>query len=139
MRAGDGEGLDNPQAKSFLLQLAHPRCDVYGTGRERAGPLRLHHLHVVADDAKANLQELELIALRLKNTPRFGEIPGKSDSGALGLKLLSLCGIKLSLEGADPLLRLVTLPHGLVTLPVDRTALQPKPLRGLALLVSLPA
>ena len=42
--AGDGEGLGDPRAKSFPLELAHPRRDIYGMGHKRAGPLRLHHL-----------------------------------------------------------------------------------------------
>ena len=85
MRASDGEGLGDPYAKSFLLQLAHPRRDICGMGHERAGPLRLHYLQVIANYAKGNLQDIELVALRLKKTPRLGEIRGQSDSGPLGL------------------------------------------------------
>ena len=76
MRVGDSEGLDDPYAKSFLLQLAHPRCDICHMGYERVGPLCLHHLQVIADHAKGNLQDVKLVALCLKETPRTGEICG---------------------------------------------------------------
>ena len=49
MQAGDGEGLGDPRAKSFPLELAHPRHDIYGTGRKRAGSLRPRHLQVIED------------------------------------------------------------------------------------------
>ena len=58
---------------------------MYGMGHERAGLLRLHHLQVVIDYAKGNLQDIELITLPLKKTSHLGEICGQSDSGALGL------------------------------------------------------
>ena len=32
--AGDGEGLGNPGVKSFPLELAHPRRDIYSVGRK---------------------------------------------------------------------------------------------------------
>ena len=122
MRASDGEGLGDPYAKSFLLQLAHPRHDIYSTGHERAGPLCLHHLQVVADYAEGNLQDIELVALHLKKTPRLGKIHGQSGNGALGLQLLGFCGSKLGLEGANPLLHLDTLSDDLVVHPTGRTA-----------------
>ena len=71
--------------KSLLLQLAHLHRDICGRGHERAGPLCLHHLQVIADYAKGNLQDIELVALRLKKTPRLSEIHGQFGNGTLGL------------------------------------------------------
>ena len=34
MRAGNNKGLGDPNVKGVLLKLAHPRRDIYGTGRE---------------------------------------------------------------------------------------------------------
>ena len=99
--------------------------------RELAGPLRLNHLQVVVDYAKGNLQDIELVALRLKKTPRVGEIRGQSGSGTLGLQLLGSRGLQLGLEGADPLLRLITLSDSLVALPVGHAVLRAKPLRSM--------
>ena len=92
-------------------------------GHERAGPLRLHHLQVVVDYTKGNLQDIKLIALARKKTPHLDEIRGQSGSGTLGLQLLGFCGSKLGLERADPLLHLVMLSDGLVMLPVGYAAL----------------
>ena len=86
-------------------------------GHERAGPLRLHHLQVVVDYTKGNLQDIKLIALARKKTPHLDEIRGQSGSGTLGLQLLVFHGLQLGLEGDDPPLRLVALLDGLVGLP----------------------
>ena len=101
-------------------------------GHEQAGPLCLHHLQVIADYAKGNLQDIELVTLRLKKTPRLGEIHGQSGSSTLGLQLLGFHGLKLSLEGPDPLLCLVALSDGLVALPAGHATLRAKPLRSMA-------
>ena len=46
----DGEGLGDPGAKSFPLELAHPRCDIYGSrGHKRASFVRPCHLQVIED------------------------------------------------------------------------------------------
>ena len=96
-------------------------------------------MQVVVDYAKGNLQDIKLIALRLKKAPRLSEIYDQSSSGTLGLLLLGSCGLQLSLEGADPLLCLVTLSDGPVALPAGRATLRAEPLRNMAQLVSLRA
>ena len=52
MRTGNCKGLVDPGAKDVPLKLPHPRRDLDGTGRERTGPLRPHHLQVIADHSK---------------------------------------------------------------------------------------
>ena len=47
MRTINCEGLVDPGAKCFPLELAHLSCDLNGMGHERAGPLRPHHLKVI--------------------------------------------------------------------------------------------
>ena len=74
MRAGNGEGLGDPRAKSFPLELAHPRRDMYGMGRKQAGPLQPHHLQVIIDHSEGGAQETDLINLHLKVPPHLGEL-----------------------------------------------------------------
>ena len=68
------EGLINPSAKGIPLKLVHPHRDLDGTGRERTGPLRPHHLKVITDHSNGGAQDTELITLRLKISPHLGEI-----------------------------------------------------------------
>ena len=85
MRAGDGEGLGDPRAKSFPLELAHPRHDIYGTGRKRAGSLWPRHLQVIEDHLNSSAQEIMLIALRLKDPPRLGKLRDQPGGDSLSL------------------------------------------------------
>ena len=103
------EGLIDPNAKGTPLKLAHPSHDLDGTGRERAGPLRSHHLKVVAYHSEGDTQDTELIALHLKIPPCLGEIHGQLGRNAFGLQLLGHRICKLILEGADLLLRIIVL------------------------------
>ena len=52
MRTSNREGLINPRAKGIPLELAHLSRDLDGMIRERAGPLRPHHLKVIADHSE---------------------------------------------------------------------------------------
>ena len=106
----------DPDTKSIPLELAYPSRDLDGTGHERAGPLRPHHIKVVADHSKGSAQDTELVTLRLKIYPHLGKIHSQLDRNALGLQLLSRLPFKLDLEGADLLLRIIALLAGLVTL-----------------------
>ena len=76
MRMSNNEGPIDPGVKGIPLELAHPSRDLDGTGHERAGPLELHHLKVIADHSKDGTQDTELVALRLKIPPRLGEVHG---------------------------------------------------------------
>ena len=108
--------MGDPEAKSFPLELAHSRRDIYGTGRKRAGPLLPHHLQVIADHSEGSAQEIMLIALRLNVPPRLSELHGQPGGNALGLQPSGYHGSELGLEGANPLLCLIVLSDGLVTL-----------------------
>ena len=118
MQTSNRKGLGDPGMKSFPLEMAHPRRDIYGTGRKRAVPLRLHHLQVIADHSKGSAQDTELVALRLKVPPCLSELCGQTDRDTLSLQPLGCCGSKLGLERANLLLRLVSLSNGLVALLV---------------------
>ena len=109
MRTSNCKGLIDPDAKGIPLELAHLRCDLNGMGYERTAPLLPHHLKVVADHSKGGAQDTELVALRLKIPPRLGKVHGQPGRNAFGLKLLDRRVSKLGLEGADLLLRIVTL------------------------------
>ena len=74
MRTSNHEELIDPSVKSIPLELAYPSRDLDGTGHERAGPLRPHHLKVVADHSKGGAQDTELVTLCLKISPHLGEI-----------------------------------------------------------------
>ena len=76
MRTSNCEGLVDPGVKRIPLELAHPSCDLNGTGRERANPLLPHHLKVIADHSDGGAQDTKLIALRLKIPPRLCEVHG---------------------------------------------------------------
>ena len=102
MRAGDGEGLGDPRAKSFPLELAHPRCDIYGMGFKRAGPLQPRHLQVIADHSEGSTQEIMLITLRLKAPPCLGELRG-SPTETLSASSLRVAMV-LSLAWREPIL-----------------------------------
>ena len=52
MRMSNSEGLIDPDAKVIPLELAHPSHDLDDMSRERAGPLHLHHLKLVADHSE---------------------------------------------------------------------------------------
>ena len=64
----------DPGAKGVPLELAHPRRDLNGTGREQTGPFRLHHLKVITDHSEGGAQDTKLIALYLKIPPCLGEV-----------------------------------------------------------------
>ena len=113
----------HPSAKGIPLELAHPSHDLDGMGHERAGPLRPHHLKVIADHSEGGAQDTELIALHLKIPPCLGEIHGQPGRNAFGLQLLGHRICKLILEGADLLLRIIMLQVGLVTLSEGLVAL----------------
>ena len=85
MRTSNHEGLINPGSKGIPLELAHPGRDLDGTDRERAGPLRPHHLNVIADHSKHGAQYTELVALLLKVPPRLSEVHGQPGKDALSL------------------------------------------------------
>ena len=132
------EGLIDPSAKGIPLELAYPSQDLDGTSRKRAGPLRPYHLKVIADHSKGGAQDTELVTLRLKIYPHLGKIHSQLDRNALGLQLLGRLPFDLGLEGADLLLRVITLLVGLVTLSESlvmldmcRATFQEEPLRGL--------
>ena len=76
MRTSNHEGLIDPSAKRIPLELAHLGCDLNDMGRQRAGPLRPHHLKVIADHSEGGAQDTKLVALRLKVPPRLGEVRG---------------------------------------------------------------
>ena len=77
VRMSNHEGLFDPSAKGIPLELVHPCCDLNGTGHERAGPLRQHHLKVIVDHSEGGAQNTELVALRLKTPPRLSEVHGQ--------------------------------------------------------------
>ena len=144
MRTSNREGLIDIGTKGIPLELVHPSCDLNSTGHERAGPLRLHHLKVIAYHSKGGTQDTKLVALGLKIPPRLGEVHGHPNRDALGLQLLGRRIFELGLEGADLLLHVITLlaslvmlSEGLVTLLVSHTMLQAEPLRGLEQLILL--
>ena len=144
MRMSNHEGLIDLGAKGIPLELAHPRCDLDGMGRERTGPLQLHHLKVIADHSVGGTQDTKLVALRLKIPPRLGEVHGQPGRDALSLQLLGHRISELSLEGANLLLRviallagLVTILEGLIALLDSRAMLRAEPLRGLEQLIPL--
>ena len=85
MRMSNHEGLINPNAKGIPLELAHLSCDLDGMGRERAGPLRPHHLKVVVDHSEGGAQDTKLVALRLKIPPCLSEVHDQPSRDALGL------------------------------------------------------
>ena len=85
MRMSNHEGLIDPGTKGSPQELAHPSYDLDGTGRERAGPLRPHHLKVIANHSEGGAQDTELVALRLKIPPHLGEVHGQPSGNALGL------------------------------------------------------
>ena len=85
MRMSNHKGLIDPGAKGIPLELAHPSRDLNGTSRERAGPLQLHNLKVIADHSEGSTQDTELITLRLKISPHLGEVHSQPDRNALGL------------------------------------------------------
>jgi hypothetical protein len=78
------------------------------------------------------VQEVVLVALRMKAPPRLGELRGQPDGDALNLQPSGCHSFKLGLAGANPLLRLITLSDSLVTLPAGHTVLRAEPFRGLA-------
>jgi len=116
MSMSNREGLIDPGAKGIPLELAHLGRDLNGTSREHVGPLRPHHLKVVADHSKGGAQGTELVTLRLKISPHLGEIHSQPGRNALDLQLLGRLPLELGLEEADLLLRVVTLLAGLVML-----------------------
>ena len=123
MQAGDDEGLGNPRAKGFPLELVHPHRDAYGTGHKRAGPLWPHHLQVVVDHVEGSAQENMLVALLLKDPLHLGEFRDQPGGDALSLQPLGCRSSELGLEGANPLMCLIVLSDGLVTLPAGRATL----------------
>ena len=74
MRMSNHEGLIYPSTKDIPLKLAHLSHDLDGTSRKRAGPLRPHHLKVVADHSKGVALDTELVTLCLKVSPHLGKI-----------------------------------------------------------------
>ena len=85
MRMSNHKGLIDPDVKGIPLELAHPSLDLDGMSHERAGPLRPHHLRVVADHSEGGAQDTELVTLRLKNSPHLGEIHSQPSRNALHL------------------------------------------------------
>ena len=85
MRTSNHEGLVDPSAKRIPLEPAHLNYDLNGTSRERAGPLRPHHLKVIADHSEGGAQDTELIALHLKIPPCLGEIHSQPSGDTLSL------------------------------------------------------
>ena len=85
MRTTNHEGLIDPGMKGIPLELMHLSRDLDGTGRERAGPLRPHHLKVIVDHFEDGAQDTELVTLGLKIYPHLGEIHGHTGRNALGL------------------------------------------------------
>ena len=85
MRTSNHKGLINTGTKGIPLKLAHPSCDPDGTGRERAGPLRPHHLKVIVDHFEGGTQDTEHVTLCLKIPSRLDEVHGQPDRNALGL------------------------------------------------------
>ena len=79
------KGLIDPSVKGISLELAHLSHDLDGTGRERAGPLRPHHLKVIADYSEGGAQDTELVTLCLKISAHLGKIHSQPDRNALGL------------------------------------------------------
>ena len=137
MRMSNYEGLIDPSAKGTSFELAHPSYDLDGTSRERASPLRPHHLKVVADHSRGGAQDTELVALCLKIPPCLGEVHGQPGRDALGLQLLGHHIFELGLEGADLLLCVGALLAGLVMLLASHAMFQAEPLCGLEQLIPL--
>ena len=113
-------------------------------GHERAGPLRPHHLKVIADHSEGGAQDTKLVTLRLKISPRRGEIHSQPGRNALSLQLLGHHAFELGLEGADLLLcvvalllGLVPLSESLVALLASHTMLRVEPLHDLDQLIPL--
>jgi len=98
MRMKNHEGLIDPNAKGTPLKLAHPSYDLNGTSRERAGPLRPHHLKVIADHSESGGQDTELVTLCLKIPPHLGEVHSQPNRNALSLQLLGRRAFELGLE-----------------------------------------
>jgi len=80
-----------------------------------------------------------LIAPRLKVPPCLGMLHGQPGGNALGLQPLGHRSSEIGLEGADPLLCLITLLDGLVALLAGRAMLRAESFYTLAQLISLPA
>ena len=116
MRVSNCKGLVDPGVKGVHFKLPHPCRDIDGMGYERTGPLRPHHLQVIADHSKGGAQDTELIALHLKVLHHLSKVRGQPDRDALGLQPLGCRGSKLGLEGVDLLLRIIVLSNSLVTL-----------------------
>ena len=70
------EGLIDPDTKGIPLELAHQCHDLDGTGHERTGPLRPHHLKVITDHSEGSAQDTKLVALCLKIPLCLGEVHG---------------------------------------------------------------
>ena len=64
-----------------------------------------------------------LIALLLKDPLRLGKLRDQPGGDALSLQPSGYRGSELSLEEADPLLRLIALSDGMVALPTGRAVL----------------
>ena len=78
-------GTPNRHIESIHEEEATPMNDLDGTGHERTGPFRPHHLKVIADHSEGGAQDTELVALRLKIPPRLGEVHSQPGRNALGL------------------------------------------------------
>ena len=74
MRMSNREGLIDPSVKGTPLELAHLCHDLNGTSRERAGPLRPHHLKVIVDHSNGGAQGTELVTLCPMTPPHLGEL-----------------------------------------------------------------
>ena len=85
MRTSNHKGLVDPDVKRIPLELAHPSYDLDGMSRERASPLRPHHLKVTTDHSEGSAQDTKLVTLCLKISPHLDEIHSQPSRNALSL------------------------------------------------------
>ena len=78
------------------------------------------------------MQEIMLIALRLKDPSHLGKLHDQPGGDTLGLQPLVYHDSKIGPEGADPLTCLVALSDDLVMLLVGRATLRAESLHSLA-------